>query len=166
MDKDNKPAQVADNLVVTIDYSLTVDGEVLDSSEEEGPLQYLQGHKNIIPGLERELDGMKVGESKTVEVAPADGYGEIEDDAIMDVPLSEFPADIPIQAGLELEVTDNDGHIMLATILDVGEDTVKLDTNHPLAGKTLHFEVTVRDLRKATEEEIEHGHAHANGHSH
>jgi FKBP-type peptidyl-prolyl cis-trans isomerase SlyD len=166
MSKENKPAQVADGLVVTIDYTLTVDGAVLDSSEEEGPLEYLQGHQNIIPGLERELTGMKVGEKKEVTVAPVDAYGDIEDDAIVDVPLNEFPKDLPLQAGLELEVTDKDKNIMLATVLEVGEDTVKLDTNHPLAGKTLHFEVSVLDLRSPTEEELAHGHVHAHGHSH
>jgi FKBP-type peptidyl-prolyl cis-trans isomerase SlyD len=166
MAKEDKPAQVADNLVVTIDYTLTVDGEVLDSSQEEGPLEYLQGHQNIIPGLERELAGMKVGEKKKVTVAPVDGYGEVEDDAIVDVPRNEFPKDLPLEAGLELEVTDKDKNIMLATVLEVGEDTVTLDTNHPLAGKTLHFEVSVLDLRSPTEEELAHGHVHAHGLAH
>jgi FKBP-type peptidyl-prolyl cis-trans isomerase SlyD len=166
MAKKDKPAQVADDLVVTIDYSLTVDGEVLDSSEEEGPLEYLHGYQNIIPGLEREMAGMKVGEKKKVSVAPADAYGEVEDDAIVDVPRNEFPKDLPLEAGLELEVTDKDKNIMLATVLEVNEETVKLDTNHPLAGKTLHFEVSVVDLRSPTEEELAHGHVHAHGHSH
>jgi FKBP-type peptidyl-prolyl cis-trans isomerase SlyD len=166
MTKEDKPIEVADDLVVTIDYTLTVDGEVLDSSEEEGPLEYLQGHHNIIPGLEREMVGMKIGEKKEVTVAPADGYGEIEDEAIVDVPLSEFPKEFPLQAGLELELTDKDENIMLATVLEVGDDTVKLDTNHPLAGKPLHFEVSVLDLRFATEEELAHGHVHSQRHPH
>ena len=166
MPKEDKPGEVADDLVVTIDYTLTVDGEVLDSSEEEGPLEYLQGHHNIIPGLEREIAGLKIGEKKEVTVAPADGYGEIDDEAIMDVPLSEFPKELPLQAGLELEVTDKEENIMLATILEVGDDTVKLDTNHPLAGKTLHFEVAVLDLRSPTQDELAHGHVHSHGHPH
>jgi len=166
MAKEDKPAQVADDLVVTIDYTLTVEGEVLDSSEEEGPLEYLHGYQNIIPGLEREMAGMKVGEKKKVTVAPVDAYGEIEDDAIVDVPRNEFPKDLPLEAGLELEVTDKDKNIMLATILEVSEDTVTLDTNHPLAGKTLHFEISVLDLRSPTEEELAHGHVHTHGHAH
>jgi FKBP-type peptidyl-prolyl cis-trans isomerase SlyD len=166
MTKENKPARVADDIVVTIDYTLTVDDEVLDSSEEEGPLEYLQGHHNIIPGLEAELTGMEIGEKKEVTVAPKDGYGEIEDEAIVDVPLSEFPDNLPLQVGLELEVTDKDENIMLVTILEVGEDTVKLDTNHPLAGKTLHFEVSVLDLRSPTKEELAHGHVHSHEHDH
>jgi FKBP-type peptidyl-prolyl cis-trans isomerase SlyD len=160
MAKKAEITQVADDVVVTIDYTLTVDGEVLDSSEEEGPLEYLQGHQNIIPGLERELAGTKVGESKKVTVAPEDGYGEIDEKAIVDVPLDEFPEDMPLEVGIELEVTDKEENIMLATIVEVGKETVKLDTNHPLAGKTLHFEVSVVDLRAATEEELAHGHAH------
>jgi FKBP-type peptidyl-prolyl cis-trans isomerase SlyD len=166
MTQEDKPVEVADDLVVTIDYTLTVDGEVLDSSEEEGPLEYLQGHQNIILGLERELAGMKIGEKKEVTVAPVDGYGEIEEEAIMDVPLSEFPKEFPLQVGLELEVTDKDENVMLATVLKVGDDTVKLDTNHPLAGKTLHFEVSVLDLRFPTEEELAHGHVHSHEHPH
>ena len=166
MAEENKPTQVADDLVVTIDYTLTVDGEVLDSSEEEGPLEYLQGHGNIIPGLEKELAGVKVGESKKVVVAPADGYGEIEEDAFMEVPLSEFSEGVPLEVGIELEVTDKDGDIMLVRIAEVGEESVKLDTNHPLGGKTLHFEVKVLAMRQAEEVELEHGHVHMEGHEH
>ena len=166
MAEEKKATKVENNMVVTIDYTLTVDGEVLDSSEEEGPLEYLQGHGNIIPGLEKELDGVKVGESKKVVVAPADGYGEIEEDAIMDVPLSEFPEGVPLEVGIELEVTDKDGDIMLVRISEVGEENVKLDTNHPLAGKTLDFEVKVLAVRLAEDVEIEHGHVHFEGHEH
>lgn len=166
MNEENKPFQVVDGIIVTIEYTLTVDGEILDSSEEEGPLEYLQGHENVIPGLERALAGMKVGESKKVTVAPKDGYGEMDPEAIMDVPLSEFPEEVPIEAGIELEVTDKDGNIMLTTIVEAGDDTVKLDTNHPLAGKRLDFEVKVIDLRPATNEELAHGHVHGEGHSH
>jgi FKBP-type peptidyl-prolyl cis-trans isomerase SlyD len=166
MAEGSKPTQVANDVIVTIDYTLTVDGEVLDSSEEEGPLEYLQGHQNIIPGLERELAGMKVGGSKNVTVAPEDGYGDVDQEAIMDVPLSEFPEEVPLEKGFELEVTDKDGDIMLAKIVEVGETTVKLDTNHPLAGKTLHFDVKVVDLRPATDEELTHGHVHSEDHPH
>lgn len=165
MTKENKPAQVADDLAVTIDYKLTVEGNIIDSSEEEGPLDYLHGHENIIPGLERELTGMKVGESKKVTVAPEDGYGELDEEAVLEVPRSEFPDEVPLENGIELEVTDEDGDMMFATIVEVEEDFVKLDTNHPLAGKTLEFEVTVVDIRTATEEELDHGHVHS-GHDH
>lgn len=165
MAKENKPTQVTDNLVVKIDYKLTVEGELLDSSGEDGPLEYLHGHQNIIPGLERELAGMKAGDSKQVSVAAVDGYGEIDDEAIIDVPREEFPENIPLDPGIELEITDQDGEIMLAKILEIGDEMVKLDSNHPLAGKVLEFDVKVVELREATDEEIAHGHVHS-GHTH
>jgi FKBP-type peptidyl-prolyl cis-trans isomerase SlyD len=83
---------VQDGLVVSMDYKLTVDGEVLDSSDEAGPLQFLAGYGNIIPGLENEMMGMKIGDSKDVVVKPEDGYGEFDEEAFMDVPRTEFPA--------------------------------------------------------------------------
>lgn len=165
MAAENKPAQVADDLAVSIDYKLTVDGKVIDSSEGEGPLDYLHGHENIIPGLERELTGMKIGEQKNVSVAPEDGYGEVDDGAVLEVPRSEFPDEVPLEIGIELEVTDEEGDMLYATIVKIGDDTVTLDTNHPLAGKTLEFDVTVVDLRQASSEELEHGHVHT-GHVH
>jgi len=167
MTSEEKITQVADDLVVTIDYTLTVDGEVLDSSEEEGPLDYLHGHENIISGLEKELAGMQVGESKKVTLAPEDGYGKFDPTAVIELDREEFPEDVPLELGIELEITDHDGEMMYATIVEVGDDTVKLDNNHPLAGKTLQFDVTIKGIRKASPEEVEHGHAHyGDGHNH
>jgi len=166
MVSEEKITQVAKDLVVTIDYTLTVDGEVLDSSEEEGPLDYLHGHDNIITGLEKELTGMQVGDSKKVSVAPEEGYGALDPEARFELPREEFPEDVPLELGIELEITDHDGDTMFAKIIEVGEDVVELDTNHPLAGKTLHFDVTVKGIRKALKEEIEHGHAHYGDHHH
>ena len=163
---DKEKLQVAEDLVVTIEYELKVNGEVLDSSEEEGPLPYLHGHGNIISGLENGLLGMKVGDSKDLVVEPKDGYGEREEDALMDVPREEFPEEVPVEVGVELEVTDQDGDIMLVTISKVSDEMVTLDTNHPLAGFELHFKVNVTDIREATPEEIEHEHAHSDGHNH
>jgi len=163
---ENKPEQVAKDLAVTIDYKLTIDGEIIDSSEEDGPLDYLHGHENIIPGLERELTGMKIGEQKNVTVAPEDGYGTVDEEAMLEVPRSEFPNEVPLEIGIELEVTDQEGDMLFATIVEVGNKTVKLDTNHPLAGKALNFDVTVVDLREASEEEIAHGHVHTGHHHH
>ena len=165
MTDENKPTEVAENLAVTIDYVLTVDGEIMDSSEEDGPLDYLHGHSNIIPGLERELTGMKVGDTKKVVVSPAEGYGELDPEAVLEVPRDEFPDDVPLEPGIELEVTDTEGDIMFATIVEVDEENIVLDTNHPLAGQELHFEVTIVGLRSATEEELAHGHVHS-GHEH
>lgn len=164
---ENKPTQVENDLVVTIEYKLTVDGEVIDSSEDEGPLTYLHGHENILPGLEDELLGMKVGESKVLALAPEDGYGEYSDEAFMDVPREEFTDEIPLEAGVELHLTDNEGDEAYAIIAEVGDDTIKLDFNHPLAGKELNFEVKVLELRTAEKVELEHGHPHFDdGHEH
>lgn len=163
---EKKPELVADNLAVSIDYTLIVDGEIVDSSEEEGPLDYLHGHENIIPGLENELTGMKIGDKKKVSVAPTDGYGEVDEEAVLEVPRSEFPDEVPLEVGIELEVTDEEGDMLYATIVEIDDDVVLLDTNHPLAGKTLEFDVTIVDLREASEEELDHGHVHSGHHHH
>ena len=160
METQNKPSKVSDDVVVSIEYTLTVDGEVIDSTEGDEPLQFLQGHQNIIPGLERELNGMTIGQNKTVVVPPEEAYGVVDPDNVIDVPRSEFPEGIPLDLGTELEVKNSDGETLSATISDVSTDSVKLDFNHPLAGKNLTFDVTVVDLRSASEEELAHGHVH------
>ena len=158
--------KVKDGLVVSMEYTLKVDGEVTDTSEGREPLAYLQGSGNIIPGLEREIVGMVVGESREVVVAAADAYGEEDDKAFMDVPRGEFPEDIPAKIGTEIQVQNQAGQPMYARIDHIEGETVRLNFNHPLAGKELHFAVKVVDLRDATPEEKEHGHVHQPGHSH
>jgi FKBP-type peptidyl-prolyl cis-trans isomerase SlyD len=155
-----KPTTVADDVVVSIEYSLTVDGEIVDSSEENEPLEYLQGYQNIIPGLERELAGLKIGDTKNVNVKPKDGYGELDPDALIEISRSEFPQDFELKPGIDLQLQNQDGELLNAVIVAVTGDQVKLDLNHPLAGKELFFKVKVVDLRDATAEELEHGHVH------
>ena len=157
---------VQDGLVVSMDYKLTLDGEVLDSSEDAGPLQFLAGYGNIVPGLEREMAGMKIGESKDVVVAPADGYGEFDEEAFMEVPRNEFPSDLQLEEGIELNVTDEDGQNQYARVENITDESVRLDFNHPLAGAELHFTVKVVALRDPTKEELDHGHVHEEGHHH
>lgn len=157
--------KVQDGQVVSMDYTLRVDGEILDSSVGHEPLEFLQGAGNIIPGLEQELYGMAIGESKQVIVQPKDGYGTLDPEAFIDVPRGEFPAEIPLKPGVEIQVTDENGHPMNARIDSVGDDNVRLDFNHPLAGKELHFEMKIVSIRPPTEEETEHGHVHG-GHQH
>jgi FKBP-type peptidyl-prolyl cis-trans isomerase SlyD len=158
--------KVQDDCVVSMDYTLHVDGELVDSSTGNAPLEFLQGAGNIIPGLEDELYGMAIGETKKVIIAPADAYGEFDDDALIEIPRAEFPAEIPMEEGIQLQVTDEEGNPQMAFIDSVTDDVVTLDFNHPLAGKELHFEVTIVALREATEEEIEHGHVHGDEHHH
>jgi len=158
--------KVDDGVVVSMEYKLTVDGEVLDSSDQAGPLQFLAGYGNIIPGLEKEMMGMKIGDSKEVTVQPEDGYGEFDEEAFMDVPRSEFPADMKLEEGAELHITDEDGEHQAAYVLSFDDKAVKLDFNHPLAGAVLNFYVKVVALRKPTDEELDHGHVHEGGHHH
>ena len=166
MSESKTPEKVVDDVVVSMEYSLTVDGEVIDSSEEEGPIEFLQGHGNIIPGLESALAGMAVGESKQVSVEAAEGYGEHDPEAVDEVALADFPEEIPVKEGIELQMKDEDGEEMFARIVEVSEETATLDFNHPLAGKELHFDVKIVGLRAATEEEVAHGHVHMEGHHH
>jgi FKBP-type peptidyl-prolyl cis-trans isomerase SlyD len=149
--------------VVTMEYTLHVDGEMLDSSKENGPLEFLAGYNNIISGLEREMIGMKVGEDKNVVVAPKDGYGEIDSKAFMEMKRSEFPQEIPVEVGVELNMSDKEGNQRYARIDSVSSDLVRLDLNHPLAGRELHFIVKVVGLREPTQEELQHGHVHVGG---
>ncbi|MBW6471672.1 MAG: peptidylprolyl isomerase [Anaerolineaceae bacterium] len=167
MDTENKPFVVEDNVVVTMNYSLSIDGEVVDSSEGEDndPIIFLQGTGQIIPGLEKSIYGLKVGDKKSVTVDPKDGYGEVDPESIVEVPKDEFPEDFPLELGVEITVNaddeDEEGEEeMEATIVAVNESTVTLDFNHPLAGKTLNFDVHIIDIREATSEEVEHGHVH------
>ncbi len=157
---------VQDGQVVSMEYSLHVDGELIDTSAGREPLEFLQGAGNIIPGLEDELYGMEIGEAKNVIVAAEDGYGELDPDAFIDVPREQFPAEIPLEVGVELQLQDESGHPMMARIESVDDDNVRLDFNHPLAGKELVFDVKIVGLREATDEEMEHGHAHGSGHHH
>ena len=152
--------------VVSMEYTLKVDGEVADTSEGRAPLEYVHGAGNIIPGLEREMIGMQVGESKNVVVPAVDAYGEENEKAFMDVPRDQFPKEIPMKVGTEIQVQNQEGQPMYACIDTVDENTVRLDFNHPLAGKELHFSVKVVGLREATSEEKEHGHVHSPGHHH
>ncbi|MBI9044320.1 MAG: peptidylprolyl isomerase [Anaerolineaceae bacterium] len=150
---------VEKDIVVTLAYKLTVEGELIDESDIE-PIQFIQGKGEIIPGLENELFGLNIGEKKEITVQPKDGYGEIDPESIQDVPITEFPEEIPLEVGVELELKDTEGNELFAVILERGEDTVKLDFNDPLAGKELLFNIEILELRKATPVELEHGHVH------
>lgn len=156
---------VKEDLVIAIDYTLTVDGEVLDSSKDRDPLEFLQGHGNIIPGLEKEMVDMKIGDEKKVRVPPKEGYGELNKDAFMDVPTNQFPEDIPVKVGTELQVQNEKGEPTYARITKVDNNVAQLDFNHPLAGKKLNFDVKVVGIREPNSEELEHGHVH-HGHAH
>lgn len=157
---------VAPNSVVLIHYTLKDDaGALIDRSEKGQPLAYLHGRGNLIPGLERELEGKKSGDKLQVTIAPKDGYGEYDDALIQKVPRSAVQGVSDIKAGMQLHARSDEGLRML-TVTEVDDESVTLDGNHPLAGKTLHFDVEIADVRAATEEELTHGHVHGPGGHH
>lgn len=157
--------QVEDDKVVTISYTLkNSQGEVLDSSEENGDLDYLHGYEGIMPGLERALQGKTIGNSISVELSGDDAYGEYDEKLIFTVPRSEFPDEIDIEEGLEFEAEIQDS-IRYCTIEEIdAQGMVRVNANHPLAGETLQVAAKVLAIREATEEELDHGHVHSDGH--
>jgi FKBP-type peptidyl-prolyl cis-trans isomerase SlyD len=159
--------EVAKDCVVTIDYRLHLgDGKYIDESSPEDPLVYLHGYEEIIPGLENALAGKKAGDSLKVTIPPEEAYGDYEPEGLQEVARSEFPADMELVAGGIVSATDEEGDEVDFLVKELRGDKVVVDFNHPLAGKTLHYEATVREVRKATAEELEHGHAHTPGHEH
>ena len=159
---------INNNQVVQFHYTLKDDeGNIIDQSPEGQPLAYLHGYQNIIPGLEAQLVGKAVGDKFTASVEPADAYGEFDYAAVQEVPRENFQGVDNIQAGMQFQSQTEDGHVMLVTVKDVQDDMVIVDANHRLAGKKLHFDVEIADIREATPEELQHGHAHgAGGHHH
>jgi len=159
---------VASDCVVTIHYTLKDDaGTVLDRSSPEEPLAYLHGHGNIIPGLEKQLDGKESGDALAVTLAPAEGYGEYDDRLVQSVPRQALQGIKDVKPGMRLQAQTEQGP-QAVTVTEVLTDTVTLDGNHPLAGKSLHFDVQIEDVRPATKEELSHGHVHGpdEGHHH
>lgn len=156
---DNQELTIQDNIFVTLNYTLMVEGEIVEQSKDNGAIQFVQGRGEIVPGLESALYGMRVGESKQLSVPPEEGYGEEDGDAYAEIPLREFPPDFPLEVGVELQLRDQDGDVLEAYVQEVGDNFVQLNFNHRLAGKTLDFSVSVADLRPATLEELVHGHA-------
>jgi len=150
--------------VISIDYTLTNKaGEQLDSSEGGEPLVYLHGAGNIIPGLEQALSGKKVGDQINVTIPPEEAYGLKEGPAPQAVPREAFPPDAVLEPGVSFVVQLEDGGQQMVWVSQVTEQLIFLDSNHPLAGETLNFDVTVRDIRDARSEELDHGHPHAPG---
>ncbi|MCD1654336.1 peptidylprolyl isomerase [Treponema zuelzerae] len=148
---------ISKDSVVSIEYTLTdAENEVLDSSEGMGPLEYLHGHNNLIPGLERQLEGKKAGDSLKATVAPADAYGERADDLVVQVERSQFPDDVEITEGMQFEAGGPDGS-RIVTVTAIDGDKITVDANHPLAGETLHFDVKVLSVREATDDEKANG---------
>ena len=159
--------KVTKDSVVSLEYRLHLgDGQVVDESEPGQPLAYMHGRGQIVPGLEGQLEGMSAGESKKVVVPPSQGYGEHDPRGLQEVPREMFPPNATLQAGLTISAQTADGDVIPITIRELKGEKVVVDLNHPMAGKTLHFDITVREVRAATDEEKEHGHAHGPGGAH
>lgn len=155
--------QIAQNAVVSFHYTLTNnEGEVLDSSEGREPLAYIHGAGNIVPGLEKELDGKTSGDQLKVAVSPEEGYGEVQEALVQEVPREAFQGVEEIEAGMQFQAQTQGGPLMV-TVTKVEGDTVTVDGNHPLAGETLNFDVQITNVREASAEELEHGHVHGEG---
>jgi FKBP-type peptidyl-prolyl cis-trans isomerase SlyD len=149
---------IADGLVVSVAYKLTVDGELIEEAGADDPLDYLHGAENIVPGLEQALTGKKVGDKFTVTLQPADAYGDYDEDDTDTLDREEMPDDIEV--GMELLLEDEFGNFFEVTILEITDDEVVIDFNSPLAGKEVTYDIEVLAIREADEEEVEHGHPH------
>jgi len=155
---------IAANKAVSIEYTLTNDaGEVIDSSAGGAPLVYLQGAGNIIPGLEKALEGKAVGDELKVTVEPQDAYGEYSAELVSTLSSKMFEGVDTLEVGMQFHASAPDGQMQIVTIRDLDGDDVTVDGNHPLAGQRLTFEVKVVDVRDASEEEVAHGHVHGEG---
>jgi FKBP-type peptidyl-prolyl cis-trans isomerase SlyD len=159
--------EISADKVVLIHYTLKDDaGAVIDSSAGGEPLAYIQGHGNLVAGLEKALEGKQDGNNIRVSVEPAEGYGKHDPALIQRVPKRSLQGSGEIKKGMQFQGRTDDG-MRLFTVTGVMGDMVTLDGNHPLADKTLHFDVNVVSVRDATTEELEHGHVHgAGGHHH
>jgi FKBP-type peptidyl-prolyl cis-trans isomerase SlyD len=156
------------NQVVTINYVLTdEEGNILDTTSGRDSFSFLSGHDQILPKLEEAIKGMLIHSKKTVVLAPADGYGEYIQEAVQVANRADFPNDVQLDEGMSFMATMPDGNQQQFVIKKIEGDDVTIDFNHPLAGKTLTFEVELVDVRDATPEELSHGHAHGpEGHAH
>jgi len=158
--------KIAKGTVVSLDYRLHLgDGETVDASDPGEPLRYVHGEGNIVPGLESALHGLEMGATRQVVVAPAEGYGEHDPRGLQEVQKEAFGPELP-EVGDELMARGPQGETVPFVVKEIRAETVLVDLNHPLAGRTLHFDVTVREVRPATAEELEHGHVHGQGGHH
>mgnify|MGYP003335048554 FL=1 len=156
--------KIQNNSVVSFHYSLTDDdGISIDSSEGKEPLGYLHGAGNIIPGLEKALEGKEVGDSLTVAVKAAEGYGEVQKELIQEVPREAFQGIDTIELGMQFEAQTGQGGSVPVTVIAVTDELVTVDGNHPLAGKNLNFDVSIEEIREASEEELAQVHIHGLG---
>lgn len=144
--------------VVSINYTLKdKDGNIVDSSVGRFPLEFVQGANYLLPKLEAQIAGKNPGDTFSTVIAPADGYGEYDEEKVVQVPKSDFDTDVEIEVGMQFQAQTEDGGFALVTVKEVGDEFVTIDANHELAGKELHFQIEVLDVRDATEDELASG---------
>ena len=160
--------RISEQKVVTMNYEVADDqGQLIDRSEEGGPLAYIHGNGQLIPGLETALEGRGKGDKVAVDVPPEQGYGERDEEGVQTVARNQFDDSVEIEVGMQFEAEDDDEGHQIVTVTAVDGKNITLDSNHPLAGKNLRFEVEILDVRDASAEELSHGHVHGpGGHDH
>ena len=166
-------AQISEKKVVTITYDLSVTDEnqekvLIESAEAEAPMVFLFGQSGLPEEFERQLDGKQAGDDFSFSLTPEQAYGEYDEQAVVDIPKNVFEIDGKVdnemlQIGNFLPMADNQGHHMQGKVVEIGEEAVKMDFNHPLAGMVMHFDGKVASVREATQEELDHGHVHGEG---
>ena len=160
--------KIASNKVVTLHYTLKDDkGVLIESSAGSEPLAYIHGVGNLIPGLEIAIEGKQAGDKVSVVVKPDDGYGERDEELVEEVDKADFDNGEELTLGKEFQYDDEDGNVYQVRIIKISDSKITVDGNHPLAGRTLAFDVEVLEVRDATKDELSHGHVHgAHGHHH
>lgn len=166
---------ISNNKVVSLIYELKRDnaqGETIEVTDKNSPLVFLYGAGNMLPKFEQNLENLKVNDTFTFTLDAEDAYGQVINEAIIDLPIDIFKVEGKIdpdmlRVGNIIPMQDNQGNPLEGKVIGVDEETVKMDFNHPMAGQNLHFTGSIIDLRDATSEEINHGHVHgAHGHHH
>jgi FKBP-type peptidyl-prolyl cis-trans isomerase SlyD len=163
--------KIAKNTVPSVTYTLVVDGEVVDMAENDKPLAFIHGIGMMVPGFEKNLEGLTAGSKYEFKLSPEEAYGEYNEDAVVDLPIATFMVDGKIKKdmlniGQVVPMQDQNGNPMNGTILEVTDKIVKMDFNHMLAGKELNFTGEILEVRPATKEELDHGHIHGPGGHH
>jgi FKBP-type peptidyl-prolyl cis-trans isomerase SlyD len=158
---------IGQNKIVKMDYTLKDDeGNIVQTTNNKEPFQFISGTKQILPKLEEEIDGMIIGSKKNVKIPATEAYGEYSEQAVQQVSKTNFPEGVDLKEGMEFVANSPEGQQMPFVVKEVKQEEVTIDFNHPLAGKDLEFEVKLIDIRDATVEELQHGHAHGPGGNH
>ncbi|AKD04742.1 peptidylprolyl isomerase [Pontibacter korlensis] len=165
--------KIEKNRVVTLSYQLSIKNEqgeksLIETADKENPMAFIYGMSGLPEQFEDQLSGLSAGDNFDFKLEAEEGYGEQDENAIVDLPKSSFeiegavPADM-LEVGNFIPMTDSEGNQLQGRVAEVTEDTVKMDFNHPLAGKELYFSGKVENVREATPDELSHGHVHGEG---